>query len=214
VEWLLSTHLVLNLNLNDMYPPNANALRSKCAHIVLLLTLLSVSPFCSIAQPPSLPKITTVPELLKHIEQIMKQQQIASVLLTLVNKDSVIYSGALGFSDLESQKKADSKTLFRFGSVTKNLTALAILKLVHEGKISLDDRVKQLAPELPIINPWEDTNPIKVIHVLEHTTGFCKGYMFPRAVYLSDEEQTSTKVLNYFKDKLEAPNRPGEREVY
>jgi CubicO group peptidase (beta-lactamase class C family) len=50
--------------------------------------------------------------------------------------------------------------------------SLAILKLVEEGKLSLNDKLSDLAPEIEFENPWEKTNPIRVVNLLEHTTGW------------------------------------------
>jgi len=45
------------------------------------------------------------------------------------------------------------------------------MKLKEQGKISLDARVSDIAPEIPIVNPWEKTNPVTVAELLEHTGG-------------------------------------------
>ena len=50
--------------------------------------------------------------------------------------------------------------------------SLAILKLQEEGRISLKDKVRDLVPEIEFKNPWEETSPILVGHLLEHTSGW------------------------------------------
>lgn len=59
-----------------------------------------------------------------------------------------------------------------FVSTGKTFASLAILQLVEEGKLSLDDSVKELAPEVWFENRWEESDPIRTVHLLEYTTGW------------------------------------------
>jgi CubicO group peptidase (beta-lactamase class C family) len=63
-------------------------------------------------------------------------------------------------------------TLFRIGSVSKSFAALAALRLQEEGKLKLADTVRQWVPEVAFTNPWEATDPVRLVHLMEHTTGF------------------------------------------
>ena len=56
--------------------------------------------------------------------------------------------------------------MFRIGSTSKMFVALSVLKLVEEGKLSLDDRVAGLAPDVIFENPWEPTDPVRLVHRL------------------------------------------------
>jgi CubicO group peptidase (beta-lactamase class C family) len=60
----------------------------------------------------------------------------------------------------------------RAGSITKTLTSIAVMQLVEQGRFSLATPVRELLPEAPIVNPWEATDPVRVVHLLEHTAGF------------------------------------------
>ena len=44
--------------------------------------------------------------------------------------------------------------------------------MIEQGRLHLDDEVKALVPEVKFYNPWHDTHPIRVVHLLEHTTGW------------------------------------------
>ena len=66
----------------------------------------------------------------------------------------------------------DVDTLFRGGSLTKPFMALAVLRLVEQGRLRLEDRVQDLVPEIAVHNPWERTHPLRVEHLLAHTAGF------------------------------------------
>ncbi len=62
--------------------------------------------------------------------------------------------------------------MFRVGSITKGFVALSALQLAERGKLSLDEKVSDVAPEIPVVNPWAATNPVTLAQLLEHTAGF------------------------------------------
>jgi CubicO group peptidase (beta-lactamase class C family) len=70
------------------------------------------------------------------------------------------------------QSRATADTLFRIGSTSKVFVSLSILMLVDQGKLSLDDPVHKLAPEVWFDNPWESSDPVRAVNLLEHTTGW------------------------------------------
>lgn len=71
-----------------------------------------------------------------------------------------------GMADLERHSPITAATIFESGSVAKQFTATAILLLVKDGKLSLDDPVRKHIPELP-----EYPQPLLVRHLLSHTSG-------------------------------------------
>jgi CubicO group peptidase (beta-lactamase class C family) len=82
-------------------------------------------------------------------------------------------SGALGVRDMESQASATPDTVFRIASMTKSFTALAILALRDEGRLSLDDPVSKHIPEFAgTVLPTRDSPAITIRHLLTHSAGF------------------------------------------
>src|SRR5207244_3668150 len=63
-------------------------------------------------------------------------------------------------------------TEFRVGSISKTFVALALLKLEEEGRINLYARLQDVAPEIPMKNRWGNTNPVRIVNLLEHSAGF------------------------------------------
>src|SRR5207249_7289401 len=84
----------------------------------------------------------------------------------------LIWAGGVGLADVAARHPVTAETHFRVGSISKSFVALALLQLVERGAISLDARVKDVAPELIIENRWESTRPVTVANLLEHTAGF------------------------------------------
>ncbi len=110
---------------------------------------------------------------LRHVlEKILQDTHTPGASIALVDRDAPDWVVGLGQADVASSRPATPETLFRIGSISKSFTSLAILILVEQGKLSLDDPVHKLAPEVWFENPWEATDPIRVVHLLEHTTGW------------------------------------------
>lgn len=99
------------------------------------------------------------------------QQTAANVhlpsLVALVDRGgSTVYQSALGSADLEHGVPANLETPYGIGSITKSFTALAVLELVAEGKLSLDGKVRELLPGYE--GPAAD---VTVQQLLTHTSG-------------------------------------------
>lgn len=116
--------------------------------------------------------LQTIDELKAEIDSLLTKYKIPGASIAIVTKDSIIYVGGLGYANIELKTPVNENTHFRVGSITKSFVALGILKLVEEGRIDLQTPVKQILPEIAIDNPWEDTNPVRIVHLLEHTAGF------------------------------------------
>ncbi len=81
--------------------------------------------------------------------------------------------GATGVRDIASQAEVDSDTVFRIASMTKSFTAMAVLKLRDEGRLSLDDAAERFVPELKgLTYPTSDAPRITIRHLLSHAAGF------------------------------------------
>jgi len=83
------------------------------------------------------------------------------------------HMGVGGVRDVVSQARVDADTVFRIASMTKSFTAMAILKLRDEGRLSLDDPAERYVPELASLTyPTSDSPRITVRHLLSHSEGF------------------------------------------
>jgi CubicO group peptidase (beta-lactamase class C family) len=91
----------------------------------------------------------------------------------IVVDGELAHSGAAGFRDLASRAPVDADTVFRIASMTKSFTAMSILKLRDEGRLSLDDPAERYVPELKgLAYPTSDSPRITIRHLLSHSGGF------------------------------------------
>ncbi len=114
----------------------------------------------------------TLEELKQAIEQVMQDKNVPAVGIAMLKDSQPVWVDSLGLANIEEQVSADENSLFRIGSTSKMFVALAVLQLVEQGKLSLQNKVRDLIPEIAFENPWAETNPILVAHLLEHTTGW------------------------------------------
>jgi CubicO group peptidase (beta-lactamase class C family) len=152
--------------------------------------------------------------LKKAVADILVKYHIPGIGIALVTKDKVIWAGGIGKANLATGRNVDADTMFRIGSITKGFVALSILQLQEQGKVSLNDRVSELAPEFPMVNPWERTDPVRIANLLEHTAGFED---FPLAEFydFSGGTQISLlKTLQTFPKPQHVRWRPGTFASY
>lgn len=83
------------------------------------------------------------------------------------------HRGTFGWRDVEAKDPVKADTVFRIASMTKSFTAMAILKLRDEGKLSLDDPAERFVPELKGLRyPTADSRRITIRDLLSHAPGF------------------------------------------
>jgi CubicO group peptidase (beta-lactamase class C family) len=78
----------------------------------------------------------------------------------------IVYIAAAGAADLEQDRPIDAHTVFQTGSVTKSVTAYAVLLLAERGSLSLDDSIRRFLPEFPAYG-----NAVTIRHLLQHVSG-------------------------------------------
>lgn len=115
---------------------------------------------------------SNVEELKRALALVLEETNTPGAGVAIVSRDEILVSEGVGLADRESQRKVTADTMFRAGSISKSFTAAAILKLLEAGQLDPQDPLSVLAPEVSFTNPWESTAPLRLVHALEHTTGF------------------------------------------
>jgi CubicO group peptidase (beta-lactamase class C family) len=147
------------------------------------------------------------------IQILMREEKITGLMLGIATRDSILLTAGYGYADLEAGRKTDNQTLFRLGSISKMFISAAILKLVQEGKLSLYDNLKTIAPDVPFTNRWESTDPVKIIHLLEHTTGF-DDIKLNRMYSLDTAKYAGKAMMMQYEGSMISRWPPGERFSY
>lgn len=123
--------------------------------LISLFLLLATSAYC---QQLKKEKLDSLLVLLEENQKFMGS-------LSLAKNGQIIYSRAVGFQDVERNKKATLNTIYKVGSITKMFTATLIFKAVEAGKISLNDKLGQFFPSIP------NADQISIEQMLGHKSG-------------------------------------------
>jgi CubicO group peptidase (beta-lactamase class C family) len=182
--------------------------------IALVLLLCLFAPAC-VAQkkadnPPK--PAQSIAELRQQLEKILQDTHTPGMSVAIVRRDGPEWVAGLGKADVAANRPTTDETLFRIGSTSKAFASLSILKLVNEGKLSLQDPVHKLVPEVWFQNRWEATDPVRVVDLLEHTTGWDDMHL---REYAKDVKgMTLREGLDYDHHSRISRWRPGTRMAY
>ncbi len=149
--------------------------------LVLVLAALAAPAF---AQSPDPAKLAAVKD---RMQKFVDDGELAGAVTVFGNADGVFQHEAVGFANLEDRTPMAKDTVFRIASMTKPITALAVMILADEGKLSIDDPVEKHLPEFKgqmlVAAKDKDTvtlkkpaRPITLKDLLTHTSGLPGGY--------------------------------------
>src|SRR3954463_5457197 len=128
----------------------------------------------------------------RAMEHYRLDAHIPGMVWGIVKDGRLVHVNGAGVQDVDTKRPVTPETLFRIASMTKAFTALSILKLRDDGKLSLDSPVEAYVPELRGWKyPTEDSPKIRVRELLTHTAGFVTDDPWgDRQTPLPDEEFT------------------------
>lgn len=115
---------------------------------------------------------------------------------------------AYGTADLELGVAMTPEHVFRIGSMTKQFTAVAVLMLMEQGKLALDDPMTRFLPDFPV-----GKRTVTIRHLLTHTSGLVSYTDIPEWRPLQRKDMTVNELIGLTKDKP-FEFEPGERWAY
>ena len=150
-------------------------------------------------------------EIAAHADRILSQvyaPQAPGAAVVIARNGEVLLSKGYGLANLEHDVAVTPRTVFRLASVTKLFTATAVLSLVDDGKLALDDDLRKYLPDYPV-----GEVPITVGNLLDHTSGLAEYLDRPDNMQFVRNELTVEQLIDSFKDR--APRfEPGSDYAY
>jgi len=134
----------------------------KLCQSVLALSLISTSTFAS-------------DHFADNFSSLIKQHELPGAVVIIKKGDNVIHYDAYGKVNVEQKESMKKDAIFRIYSMSKPITAVALLQLVEQGKISLDDDIRKYLPNFDAFEFKGKTQVVTVHHLLSHTAGFGYG---------------------------------------
>ena len=160
-------------------------LKSSPWRLAALVTVIVIAPIAAGAQH----RLASGAEIDAYLESVVRDTRIPGIVGLAVEADGVVYLGAFGRQDVANDVPMATDTIFRIASMTKPVTSVAVMMLVQEGDLGLDDPVSRYLPafdDKPVIETFNAadktyttrpaTTPMTVRHLLTHTSGL--GYAF------------------------------------
>jgi len=154
----------------------------KIKRILFVLFISFVVPVC--AQPITWSRASAVPVSVATGQLSWFQSQFAALIarwgvpggtVAVMRNGQLLYAAGFGYADIASKQTVQASSLFRVASISKVVTAVAVLKLVQDGKIGLDDKVFTILNDLQVLpgmreNP--EINKITVRDLLAMSSGW------------------------------------------
>ncbi|MEQ9407566.1 MAG: serine hydrolase [Fuerstiella sp.] len=162
----------------------------------------------------------------RRMRAFMKEHRVPGASIAVTHESRVVFARGYGYADIAAAEQVRPESLFRIASISKPITAVAILQLVENGQLKLDDTVLSVLDyEHDIATAGEDFDPrwrdITIRHLLQHRGGWDRGKSFDamfRSVEFANRAGTdppadqATVIKTMLSYKLDFD--PGERYAY
>ena len=161
----------------------------------------------------------------RTIREFMEKHHVPGLALAVTDRGRLVYARGHGYADVARKEKVTPTSLFRIASISKPVTAVAVLQLVERKKLSLDDKVFDILKHEPHLEkdaqPDERLQAITIRHLLQHRGGWDRGKSFDAmfqsvrfAEALGTQPPAGTDEVIRFMRGQPLDFEPGERYAY
>ena len=136
-------------------------------------SLLAVAVLASLAGPAAAQRPGGWDAFVRSVDAYAARDGIVGASVLIARQGRVPARHDFGWADRDARQRVDTQTIYHWGSITKTLTAVAVMQLRDRGRLSLDDPVTRYVPELrEVHNPWGSMDGVTVGMLLSHSAGF------------------------------------------
>ncbi len=145
------------------------------------------------------------------LEQALQQEELIGAVWATIAEDEIT-TGAVGLANAQSDEAMSTINKVQTASVVKTLIATGVLRLVTEGKLTLDTPVATVLTDIQFDNQWAATDPVRVRHLLDHTSGLDDASLWQ---IMTIQAQPDTPLIDGMQQgPLLVRSRPGSRVSY
>lgn len=204
----LTTHLrILYIMLFILSLHNLDA---RCAYPQIASAKIDTSVYSLIGHAPF-----HFPEMDKQIENLRLKYDLPGITVAVVRNEKLVYVNCYGVQDPGTGIPVKNNNLFRIASISKPVTVAAVLKLMEDGKLSMDSKVfgtdNILGEDFGVITQGSGWDKITVRHLIEHTSGIHNIPNDPMFSYIGlNNKEVITKIIQ--ERQLTTP--PGQQYYY
>lgn len=149
----------------------------RACHLRWLLALAVAAGAAAASVPPDAASAGTAQasdahrELGAVLDRILSDSSIPGAAVVLVEDGRIAWQHYYGMADVAGRRPVNAETIFRAGSVSKNVVALLAMRLAEQRRVDLAMPVEDLLPPRAPGASWHAADPIRLVHLLEHTAG-------------------------------------------
>ena len=160
-------------------------------------------------------RVAKLQSAMPNVDQVFRNfardKRLPGLVWGVVIDGKLAHLGSTGVRERRTNTPIDKNTVFRIASMTKSFTALAILKLRDEGKLSLEDPVSKWIPELVrMALPTKDATPLRIRDLLSHNAGFPEDNPWGDQQLAATDEELS----RWLRSGIPFSTPPGTRYEY
>lgn len=181
----------------------------------LIFFITFLVPIALVAQEEAKNTEQFVSELDEKVEQLLQDLSVPGAAVAIIENGEIVLEKCYGYADKEKGIKVDKQTGFNIGSISKTIAAWGIMKLIHEGKMDLDDPAEKYLTRWHLPESEFDSNEVTIRRLLSHTAGLSlHGYpgWSPKDTLPTIEESLNGK--NNGPGRVEIIMEPGTRYKY
>lgn len=159
------------------------------------------------------------------LSSFLTEHQLPGAAIAVMHGERLVYARGFGWADREAQTPVAPESLFRIASLSKSITAVAVLQLVEQGRLKLDDRLLEVVPIEPFVAAGQHIDPrvrqITIRQLLQHTAGWDREQSFdpigrPRQIATAMQQPLPPSPTDVMRYALGLPLDfdPGSRYAY
>lgn len=175
---------------------------------IILFYLLMTIPFLGMILSGQSKNIQATANTYEAILQTSFEGYESGAAAIVAKGGKILYKGATGYANLELGVEMKPEHIFRIGSITKQFTAVAIMQLEEQGKLSIQDPLTKFIPDYPT-----QGHTITVEHLLTHTSGIKSYTNMEVFVSMFRQDLSPMEIVDVFKDEP-MEFAPGEQFNY
>ena len=163
--------------------------------LIILLTILTLGifrPSAVLADSQKLPSGTNRSQIGQKIQDFVKEHEktTAGMATAVFDKNGTIYKGNFGYVDKENKVKVDDDSVFEWASITKLTVWVSVMQLWEEGKVNLEEDIRNYLPE-GFLKTLRYDKPITMLDLMNHQAGFEDS----SHAYLENKGQNIEQIL-------------------
>ncbi len=151
--------------------------------------------------------------LQRQVDSLFADRKVAhcpGAAIAILKHGKIVYKKGYGYANLEYNIPNTPSTVFHIASLSKQFTALSILLLAKDGKLSINDNINKYIPEMPVFE-----KPITILNLLNHTSGLREWiYLLGIQGYRLNDMFTQEQIVEVLSNQKELNFEPGSKFMY